>query len=113
MTRQSLVDALRREGLTLQDAGSVEQPFYSVPAHVYQVEGRDLQVYEFASAAEAETAAAQVAPDGGSIGTHSMAWMAPPHFFRKDRLVVNYIGTSSNMLAALGRILGPQFAGRP
>lgn len=111
LTRQNLVDALRSAGLTLQDAGTVEQPFYSVPAHVYQIDGRDLQVYEFSSAAEAERAAAQVAPDGGSIGTHSMAWMAPPHFFRKDRLVVNYIGTSSETLAALERVLGPQFAG--
>jgi hypothetical protein len=112
LSRQNLVDALRNAGLTLHDAGTVEQPFYSVPAHVYQIDGRDLQVYEFSSSAEAEQAAAQVAPDGGSIGTNSMAWMAPPHFFRKDRVVVNYIGTSSETLAALERVLGPQFAGR-
>jgi len=90
----------------------VEQPFFTVPAHVYVVSGSDLQVYEFASAAEAEEAASRVAPDGGSIGTTMVSWMAPPHFFRKDRLLANYLGTSEKTLAELRRLFGPQFAGR-
>lgn len=112
LTAASLVDSLRRAGLTLEDAGTVEQPFFSVPAHVYQVEGRDLQVYEFATAADAQAAVAQVSPTGSPIGTSMVTWMAAPHFFRKDRLVVNYIGTSEKVLAALEQVLGPQFAGR-
>lgn len=108
----ALVDQLRRAGLEVTDAGTVQQPFFAVPGHVYQVAGRDLQVYEFASAAEAEQAAAQVAPSGSPIGTTMVTWMAAPHFFRKDRLVVNYIGTSDQVLTELRRILGPQFAGR-
>lgn len=112
MSGAVLVNALRNAGLAVRDAGAVQQPFFSVPAHVYQIESRDVQIYEFGSPAEAEKAAALVAPDGGSIGTNSMAWMAPPHFFRKDRLVVNYIGTSAKVLTELERLLGPQFAGR-
>lgn len=111
-SKASLVNALREAGLEVRDAGFVQQPFFSVPAHVYVVDDHDLQMYEFASAAEAEAAAAEVAPDGGSIGTHAMSWMAPPHFFRKDRLVVNYLGDSQKTLDQLTRFLGPQFAGR-
>jgi hypothetical protein len=111
LTTTSLVASLRSAGLSLEDAGMVEQPFFTVPAHVYTVEG-DLQIYEFRSAADAERAAAEVAPNGTSIGTSQVSWMAAPHFFRKDRLVVNYLGSSPNVLAELQRILGAQFAGQ-
>ncbi len=107
-----LTDALRTAGLDVRSVGSVQQPFFSVPAQVYQVDGGDLQVYEFRTAAEAVNAASQVSPDGGSISTSMVTWMASPHFFRKDRLVVNYIGDSEKTLAELQRSLGPQFAGR-
>ena len=112
LNASSLADSLRRAGLSVRDVGTVEQPFFSVPARVFQVEGRDLQVYEFASAADAASATSQVSPTGSPIGTSMVTWMAPPHFFRKDRLVVNYIGTSETVLTELQRLLGPQFAGR-
>lgn len=112
LTAASLVDALRGAGLTVRDGGTVSQPFFSVPARVYEIDGRDLQIYEFASPAAAEQAAADVAPSGSPIGTAMVTWMSDPHFFRKDRLVVNYIGTSDAVLAELRRLLGPQFAGR-
>jgi hypothetical protein len=112
LTAASLADSLRRDGLAVEDAGTVEQPFFSVPARVYVVNGGDLQVYEFATAADATSAASQVSPAGSPIGTSMVTWMAPPHFFRKDRLIVNYIGTSEPVLAALRRLLGEQFAGR-
>ena len=108
----TLARSLRTAGLNVQDAGTVQQPFFTVPAQVYQVEGRDLQVYEFATPADAERAASQVAPTGSPIGTSMVTWMAPPHFFRKDRLIANYIGTSDKVLSELQRIFGPQFAGR-
>lgn len=41
-----------------------------------------------------------------------VTWVAAPHFFRKDRLVGNDIGTSEKVLTALEQVLGSQFAGR-
>jgi hypothetical protein len=108
----SLIDSLRQSGLTLRDAGTVEQAFFVVPARVYVIDDRDLQIYEFATSAQAQDAARQVAPSGSPIGTTMVTWMADPHFFRKDRLIVNYIGTSDRVLGELQRLLGPQFAGR-
>jgi hypothetical protein len=98
--------------LTLQDGGMVEQPFFTVPSHVYRVEEGDLQLYQFATDAEAAEAASQVSPGGNPIGTTMVTWMDAPHFFRKGRLLVNYIGPSERVLTELQRILGPQFAGR-
>lgn len=108
----SLADALRSAGLTVKEAGAVQQSFFGVPARVLVVDGNDLQVYELASAAAAEKAAADVSPDGGSIGTSMISWIAPPHFFRKEQLIVNYLGTSEKTLSVLRTLLGAQFAGR-
>lgn len=107
----TLAEQLRAAGLTVTDGGTIEQPFFTRQARVLRIGDDDLQLYEFATAAEAEQAAAQVAPGGGSIGTVSMHWMAPPHFFRKERLIAIYIGSNARTLAELERILGPQFAG--
>ena len=108
----ALADQLRAAGLTVEDAGVVEQPFFSVPARVFIVDGNDVQVYAFASASDAERAAAQVGPTGSTIGSSSMSWLAPPHFFRRDTLVVNYLGSSQKTVRELQRLLGPQFAGQ-
>lgn len=107
-----LADELRAAGLQVEDAGQVEQPFFPVPAHVYIVEGGDVQVYQFESEEAAQTHAAKVSPNGSSIGTSAMHWMAPPHWFRRRATIVNYLGDNPKVLAALERLMGPQFAGR-
>jgi hypothetical protein len=96
----------------VRDAGMVEQPFFSVPAHVLVVNDDDLQLYEFPTAAEAEQAASRVGPTGSTIGTTKMSWMAPPHFFLEDRTIANYIGRNPKILDELERLFGPQFAGQ-
>lgn len=105
-------DSLRAAGFTVRDAGRVEQPFFRVPDHVLVVNDSDLQLYEFATAAEAADAAAQIDATGSTIGTTKMSWMAPPHFFRRDRTIANYLGSDARILAELERLFGPQFAGQ-
>lgn len=112
LTSGGLAQKLRSAGLTVRAADTIRQPFFSVKARVYVVAGDDLQVYEYRNAATARRESSKVSPDGGSIGTSSAAWMAPPHFFRKDRLIAIYIGSNADVLRALGGVMGPQFAGR-
>ena len=110
--QSSLADELRAAGLKVDDAGEVEQPFFPVPAHVYVVEGGDVQVYTFASDEVAESEAKKVSPNGSTIGTSSMHWMAPPHWFRRGSTIVNYLGSNAKVLAELERLMGKQFAGQ-
>lgn len=107
-----LMEQLTAAGVPMQPAGTLTQPFFTVPARVFTHDGADLQVFEFATAADAERAAQSVAPGGGTIGTTSMAWMAAPHFFRKDTQLAIYLGQDRKTLDALSAIFGPQFAGR-
>ena len=46
------------------------------------------------------------------MGRGQYFWMSDPHFYRYDRVIVLYVGTSPAMLDLLTRVLGPQFAGR-
>ncbi len=108
----AVVEGIRAGGLKVKPAGTLNQPFFRVPAQVFSIDGTDLQLYSFDSAADAQKAAATVSSDGGSIGTNSMAWMAAPHFFLKGNLIAISIGGSAKTITGLQRIFGPQFAGR-
>ena len=107
----SLVEALRAAGATVEPAGEVSQPFPSVEGQVIGVDGHDVQVFEYADEAAADDDAALISPDGGSVSTSLITWIATPHFFRKGRLLVLYVGDDGDLVAALERALGPQFAG--
>ena len=106
-----IVTALRAESVDVKEVETLEQPFFPVPAHVFTANGEDLQLYEFASVADAEHAAAAVDARGSTIGTTKMSWLAPPHFFRKDRVIAIHLGDSASTRAALERVMGKPFAG--
>ena len=92
-------------------AGAVSQPFFSAKGRAISVNGENVQVFVYASQGTAEAEAKRVSPDGASVGTSMMSWMAPPHFYRKGNLIVLYVGRDEAVLRALTTVLGPQFAG--
>ncbi|HLF73123.1 MAG TPA: hypothetical protein VI524_02165 [Anaerolineales bacterium] len=108
----SLIDALRAAGAEVEPGDAVEQAFFSVSGQIIKVNGQDVQVFEYESAEAMETDAAQVAPDGGSIGTSMVTWVATPHFFKSGRILVLYVGDDAAILDLLKGALGEQFAGR-
>jgi hypothetical protein len=107
-----LLANLRARCLRVEEAGSVSQPFFSRPGRVLRVEGEDIQVFEYDTPSAASADAARVSADGGTVGTTHIDWIAPPHFFRRDRVIVLYVGQGAAVRAALESALGPQFAGR-
>ncbi|MBI2868542.1 MAG: hypothetical protein HYX96_01800 [Chloroflexi bacterium] len=108
----SLLANLRGEGATVTEVGELEQPFFAVPGKLIRVNEQDVQVFEYDSAAAAESAASQVSADGGTIGTTMVTWVAPPHFYKAGKVIVLYVGSEQAVRDLLGKILGPQFAGR-
>jgi hypothetical protein len=104
-----LVTGLEFIGASVEPAGTVSQPFFTPQGQVFSVDGQEVQVFEYEIAAGAE--AALVAPDGGSVGTSMMMWMATPHFYKDGRLIVLYVGDESDVVDLLDTIFGSQFAG--
>lgn len=108
----SLVDALRAAGATVEPGDEVYQDFFTVDGRIIQVNGADVQVFEYETPEAMEAEAALVAPDGGSVGTSMIMWMDTPHFFKAGRILVLYLGDDAAVLDLLEGALGPQFAGR-
>ena len=109
---RSLVDRLRTSGAGATAAGDVEQPFLSIKGVMVKVHGEDVQVFQYPSVAEMETAAAPISRDGMAVGTRKIFWVGPPHFFKQGRLLVLYVGDNDKVLKALEAVLGRQFAGK-
>ena len=107
-----LSKALRDAGATIESNETIRQDFFSVEGRILKVNGMDLQAFEYKSAEAMEAEAALVAPDGGSVGTNMMMWMATPHFFKAGSVLVLYVGDDAAMLDLLTSVLGEQFAGR-
>lgn len=120
----SFVDNLRAAGFSVSPSGDVQQPFLrargtllqisgggvSAPAEVqsFNYDDRDLGTDGLAAA---QADADQIQPDG-QPKTARVTWSGPPHFFRKERLIVLYVGSDPRLLQTLIDLLGPQFAGR-
>jgi hypothetical protein len=107
----ALAASLRTAGVKVGKRGRVSQPFFSVGGQILAVIGEDVQVFRYATARAAEREAGRVSPDGSGVGTSMVSWISTPHFFRKDNLIVLYVGDDAGVLRALGAVLGNQFAG--
>ncbi len=108
----SLINALQAVGATVETGDSITQEFFTPEGQTVKVNGADLQVFEYESAEAMEKEASQVAPDGGSIGTSMVTWMAPPHFYKAGRIIVLYVGDDKPLLDLLNKVIGSQFAGQ-
>jgi hypothetical protein len=108
----SLASSLRAAGVSVEMGDEITQPFFAVKGKIVKLNGNDVQVFEYADANKASADAALVARDGSSIGTGMPNWISAPHFFKKDNLIVLYVGDNKTVLDVLTQVLGVQFAGR-
>jgi hypothetical protein len=72
---------------------------------------QEIRFYVFDTADAAQRATTLISPDGRRIGAINTDWIAPPHFFMGDHLIVNYVGSSPTVLSILEQRFGSQFAG--
>lgn len=129
----SLVDYLRRSGLTVKLGGFVSQNFLQATGRTLEITGGNIkqpslvQVYVYDDAdfggnglLAAESDAKRIKPDGsiewvepdGMGRAMSIMWAAAPHFYRKGRTLVIYLGSDQRVLDLLTALLGPQFGGQ-
>ncbi len=107
-----LIDSLMNAGSSVEPGGEIEQPFFTVPGQFVSVNGIDIQVFEYNSEEELKEDADKVEPDGGSVDTTMISWIAPAHFFKNGRVLVLYMGEDQSLIDLLTDTLGEQFAGQ-
>ncbi len=109
---QSLIDNLSASGLNVTRGDEISQPFFSVKGRIIKVNGDDVQIFEYERATDADAEAALVSPDGSTVGTSMITWISTPHFYKKEKLIVIYVGEKSEVIQGLEIALGKQSAGR-
>jgi hypothetical protein len=108
----ALVSALRAQGLSVTIGETLPQqstPYFSTPARVVFANTATLQIFEYDTAAAADRDAAKISRGGSPIGTVQISWVSTPHFYKSERVIVTYVGTDSDLLQALEKVLGPPF----
>jgi hypothetical protein len=118
-----LVDELRRRGLSVDIGGEVQQPFLRAKGTLLRLAGggleqpAEIQSYNYddtdlgMDGIKAATADAEAIGPDGSTRTMQISWTGTPHFFRKERVIVIYVGEDQAVLDHLTEALGPQFSG--
>lgn len=112
----SLVDNLRAKGAIVEPGEEFSDELFSVPGRNISVDGENVSVYGYADAGSTDAEAANISPDGGTITRGDMIgyvdWVAAPHFYKTERLIVLYVGENAGVKNLLTELLGRQFAGR-
>lgn len=123
----SFVDNLRARGLTVEPIGQTKMLPLDVPATDLAVTGGAIRgraamlSFDYNDTdlgrdgrGAAEQDAKEIAQDLTRVrvvsGANSLP-SGPSHFYRRERVIVMYVGTDSEMLRVLADLLGPQFAG--
>jgi hypothetical protein len=107
----SLIKSLRALGAGAAAVGEVDQPFFSIRGRMIKVHGEDVQVFQYLNAAAVDAEAAPLSHDGMAVGTRKIHWIGSPHFFKKGKLLVLYVGDNGKVLGSLEAVLGQRFAG--
>ncbi len=108
---ESFKSALEARTLEVEFEDEIVQDFFDPAGKLISVDGEEIQVFEFPSQADAVRAAGSISPEGSSIGTTMVTWIAPPHFYQSGNLIVIYVGTDADTILMLEELLGEQLAG--
>ena len=108
---------LRRSGFRVAEIGLMERHEVLAGERRYiLLEGGELfNTYQYGSNAETEKESRYIDRGGCSFTSPDSAmkvtWVSEPHFFKKGRIIVCYVGTNEKILRLLNKAFGPEFAG--
>ena len=110
------IDNLDKDGIEyILGEGEDTEQFFSVPRQFVLIGEDIISVYEYPSSDEMEADAACVDRGGCSISVPGrfvhISWSSLTHFYKKDRVIVNYVGENERIISHLIEHYGAEFAG--
>ena len=90
----------------MEPVEQIEQPFFDATGQIIQVNGADVQAFEFVDESARNTASDQVSPDGSSTGTTMITWVDQPNFWAKGQVIVIYVGKDAAPIDLLSSVIG-------
>ena len=104
------LELLNANGFSFEETGEY-RGFLSVPQRVILIGDEQLTIYEFGSHEAMERNAGFVGKSGFSIDNRDtgkaveISWIGPPHWFKKDLIIVNYVGENRQIIDFLSENL--------
>ena len=100
------IDASKDEGVSLK--------LFSKDVKRITVGEEILNTVEYDTDTQMEYDASYFSEDGSSfnilnVSATTVVWISKPNFFKKDRIIVNYIGEDEVKISLLAEILGKSF----
>jgi hypothetical protein len=112
-TLDQFVQALRQQGFNVTLADQIRPEvnrFFSVPAHQLRVDESQVNAFEYPSSEAAVAEAALISPDGQPSPVARISWVSTPRFYHQGRLIVLYVGCSTEIVQALQATVGTPIA---
>ena len=111
----TLIALLADNGFLFTETEKETDGFLSVPGRYVYIGDDIITIYEYPSDTLMETDAGYIDISGFSIHVPGkevhISWVSIPHFFKKDTLIVNYVGMNERILDFLYANFGEPFAG--
>jgi len=115
---KDLVAFLQKSGLIIKSKGKASPLLSCISAEkTFEMIVNDdiIQIFEFNNKEAADKQAENISPNGtsiiGSESACSILFVDTPHFFKKNKLIVLYVGKNTSVINALIEKYGTQFAG--
>ncbi len=86
--------------------------FFEVEARNIRIGEDKIQIFEYPSVGEMENEASTISEEGYKVKNVFINWIKPPHFYKKDKLLVLYLGENRSIMDNLEKIAGEQFIGK-
>ncbi len=110
----SFVKRLKHEEFKVKYLGNTKM-FFRINGWRIDADGALLNVWEFEDIISTDNEAKYVNPQGFGMDRPEFGirvrWASTPHFFKRGKIIVLYVGTDKKILALLNSMLGEQFAG--
>jgi len=111
----SFIALLVDNGFQPTETGTETDSFLSVPERPVFIDDYIITIFEYSSNALMEADAGYIDASGLSIRVPGkeakISWVSYPHFFKKDTLIINFVGENERILDFLYANLGKPFAG--
>lgn len=111
------IEEIKKTGMNVSFERDLKFFYFPVPGKIYYFGNTGVEkvnFFEFASEKEQLEISESMSGQGFNIGTlEPLTWVSDPHFFRKGKLIVKYIGKDLSIIAVLDKVIGKQFSGTP
>jgi hypothetical protein len=81
--------------------------FFSVQAEQVRVNDSQVNAFVYPTADAAAAEAALISKDGQPSPSVRVLWVSTPRFYRRDAMIVLYVGCTTEIVDALQKTVGP------